>query len=96
MKKTLNEIGTGYIVIGGLFGAIQWFSYIWMATFGFKGESLIGHMSAATTGIFLGNLSGLVRSVFWLPSILIWSQDPHHGTLLHWMTSGLGMNLISH
>lgn len=90
MKKLLAMLVQAYFAIGSVLGLILWGSYAWGATWGMPpGGGFFSNLIASAGMIFIGTLGALVRTVLWLPSLLLWAADSSRAPFVHWLATGL-------
>ena len=92
MKKVLINIGIGYLAIGGLFGSILALSYAYAQFFvvikmGWSVFSLAGLSFLMYTG-YLIVITPIITTFLWLPSLIMWFNDPGMYSFLMWLGPG--------
>ena len=99
MKKILTYLGIAYIAIGGLlavplavsYAYAQWFVVIKMgwSIFSFAGLSLI-----MLTGYLIA-IAPTIRAFLWLPSLLMWHNDPGMYSFWMWLAPGFFAQMVT-
>ena len=92
MKKIFIKIGIAYIAIGGLFGSILAISYAYAQFFvvikmGWSVFSLAGLSFIMQSG-YLIVISPIIKLFLWLPSLIMWFNDPGMYSFLMWLAPG--------
>lgn len=99
MKKVLINIGIGYLAIGGLFGSILALSYAYAQFFvvikmGWSVFSLAGLSFIMQSG-YLIVISPIIKSLLWLPSLIMWFNDPGMYSFWMWLAPGFFVEMVS-
>ena len=82
------QILTVYLAIGGLLGLLVEGSYLWAATFGApQNLDAAARIYLFFTANYIGLASAILRTLFWLPSLLLWCLEPQT-TFVLWLMPG--------
>lgn len=99
MKKIFIKIGIVYIAIGGLFGSILAISYAYAQFFvvikmGWSVFSLAGLSFIMLSG-YLIVISPIIKLFLWLPSLIMWFNNPGMYSFLMWLAPGFFAEMVS-
>ena len=92
MKKLLTPILIGYFAIGSILSFPMALSYVYAQWFvlinmGWSVFSLSGLGFIMMSG-YLIVFSPMIRAVLWLPSLIMWFNDPGAYSFMMWLAPG--------
>ena len=97
MKKILTPILIGYFGIGSLLSIPMSLSYVYAQWFvliemGWSVFSFTGLIFLIMTAFFIV-VYPMIRSIFWLPSLIMWFNDPSGYSFMKWLAPGFYVSI---